>query len=212
MKTVFVGDIHGKWEMVEKALAMDGKKIFLGDFIDSWNRSVEDHKKCYDLYFEAHKKGEADAVFGNHELSYLIPEHQCSGWDEGRKALIVHYKDQIWDSFKPYILLDTDFLVSHGGLTEPLWDNANLTLETLPKWLDDGWKDVKSPVHNIGHCRGGMNSWGGIFWATWGEDFHPIPELTQVVGHTRGKTIRQDGNNFCVDCLDWTPEFLILDV
>lgn len=218
MKSVFVGDIHGKWELVEEALSLEGKKYFVGDFIDSWNRSPEDHKKCYDLYFEAHKKGEARAAFGNHELSYLMDRHMCSGWKPEHNALMQSIKEQLYATFEPYILVDPDFLVTHGGLTAPLWEQAGLTLETLPKWLDDNWKVDTSPVHYIGYCRGGMQKYGGIFWSTFGEDFEPINGLTQVFGHTRQRQgIQQENSedgtpNFCIDCLDWKKEFLILDV
>jgi hypothetical protein len=221
VKTTFVGDIHGKVEAVEAALAQEGQVIFVGDVIDSYDRTVEDHKKCYDLMFDAIEKGKARSTLGNHELSYIFPHHQCSGWDKWRASLMRHYQTMILDRFEPYILLRPDFLVTHAGLTAPIWESAGLTLETLPKFLDDGWPDMKHPVHFIGQCRGGPNRYGGIFWATFGEDFEPVKGLTQVFGHTRQRgqgPIRCELDelgtpNYCIDCLDFNKnQFLELDV
>ncbi len=219
MKYVFVGDIHGKVEAVEAALAKDGKKIFVGDFIDSFDRTVEQHKKCYDLVFDAIEKGEAEACFGNHELSYILPErHRCSGYGNGREILMTHYGPICQKYFKPYILLQPDFLVSHAGLNRILWRSFNLSLETLPETLAKWWPDLKSPIHWIGQYRGGDRDTGGLFWCDFRTEFKPIEELKQVFGHTRGQGIRRtggSGNSYCVDCLDFTPrgwEFLEMDI
>lgn len=219
MKHIFIGDIHGKVEEVEKALSMEGKKIFVGDFIDSFDHSVEDHKKCYDLVFDAIDKGDARACLGNHELSYFTNHHRCSGWDGKRDFLMQHYRTMILDRFESHILVQPDFLVTHAGLTAQIWDMEQLTLETLPAWLEKSYKDVTSPVHYIGYCRGGSKPFGGIFWATFREDFEPIKGLTQVFGHTRQKwgiqiERAEDGTpNYCIDCLDWHKGiFLELDL
>lgn len=43
-------------------------------------------------------------------------------------------------------------------------------------------------------------------------EFEAIPGLTQVFGHTRGNGIRQEGENFCIDCLDGKMEFLEIEI
>lgn len=213
MKYIFVGDIHGKVEMVEAALAREGYKIFVGDFIDSWNRSVEDHKRCYDLFFDAAEKGEAKAIYGNHELSYFIPEHKCSGWDGKRDYLMQQYRNLIFKYFKPYILLQPDFLVSHAGLTLALWISHHMSLDNLPTLLDTWWPVSRSPIHWIGKYRGGLDPYGGLFWCDWNQEFQSVPGLTQVFGHTHTswKGIQQRENSYCIDCLEDKPEFLELE-
>lgn len=212
MKYVFVGDVHGKVDSVEKALAMDGKKIFVGDFIDSYDRTTAEHKKCYDLVFDAIDKGEAEAIYGNHELSYILPDrHRCSGYSGERQMLMTHYGKMIQDRFKPYIYLADGTLVSHAGLCNKLWKSFDISLATLTATLDKWWPDLKSPMHFIGHARGGRNDVGGMFWCDFNLEFEPIPELPQIFGHTRGKGIRTDGNAFCIDCLDQNHcEFLVI--
>lgn len=215
MKYVFVGDIHGKWEAVEAALKLDGKKIFVGDFIDSFDRSLEDHKKCYDLVFDAIDKGEAEAIFGNHELSYLLPNiHRCSGWNTEREMLMIHYKSRLWEKFKPFLFLNNTTLVSHAGLCQTLWRSFGLTLENVQQTLFEWWDrhNTNSPAHFIGRYRGGFKDVGGIFWCDYNVEFHPIPELSQIFGHTRGNGIRHDTNAYCIDCLDREKKFLELEI
>jgi len=211
-KYIFVGDIHGKIEQVERALAMPGKKVFVGDFIDSWDRSVEDHKKCYDLVMDAIDEREAQAIFGNHELSYMYDKHRCSGYNSKRAYLMHMYQKSILDRFLPYLLLPNNILVSHAGLTKQLWDRHSLTLDNLSGLLETWWPDLKSPMHHIGRYRGGLDEQGGMFWCDWNQEFIPVPGLTQIFGHTAGKGIRQKDNNFCIDCLDHEHSFLELDL
>lgn len=212
MKHTFIGDIHGKVEQVERALAKDGKKIFVGDFMDSWDRPWQSHSKCLELVLEAINKGEAEAIYGNHELSYLYPHHKCSGWDAKRSLVMAQFKDQIEQLFKPYILLSPEFLVTHAGLTSQLWAKKHLTRENLEQRLIEAWPKMSSFVHQIGHYRGGISGVGGIFWCDFSMEFNPIPELTQVFGHTAGDGIRQKGNSFCIDCLDKEDSFLEMDL
>ncbi len=213
MKYVFVGDVHGKVECVEAALAKDGKKIFVGDFIDSYDRTTEDHKDCYDLVFDAIEKGEAEAIFGNHELSYILPhKHRCSGWSPERQLLMTHYGPTITKLFKPYIFLKPDLLVSHAGICNTLWEDEMLTMENMERVLQDWWPDVSSAMHYIGKYRGGSAPYGGLFWCDFNVEFDPVPGLNQIFGHTRGKGLRQNDNAWCIDALDYGNEFLELDL
>jgi hypothetical protein len=213
MKITFIGDIHGKVNAVEKALALEGRKIFVGDFIDSWNRSPEDHDKCLKLVLEAiEQKEPVEAIYGNHELSYIIPQHRCSGYKYIHEQIMNRYKERIKQAFKPFILLDKDFLVSHAGLTKDLWDNESLTFENLSETLNKWWEDPYSPMHWIGMARGGRSYYGGLFWCDFEREFKHVPGLTQVFGHTRGNITRviEEGEHasFCIDNLDSKLEFL----
>src|SRR3990167_1253739 len=161
MKYVFVGDIHGKYEEIQKALDMEGKKIFVGDIMDSFTRPTEDHRKCLTMILDATEKGEADVIYGNHELSYLNPRHKCSGWSIPGQALMFEFRDKIKKIFKPYILLCPEFLVTHAGLTRQIWDEFQLTPNNLEQFLFQWWPNNRTPVHWIGNYRGGINQCGG---------------------------------------------------
>src|SRR3990167_1698352 len=212
MKYVFVGDIHGKVEQVERALEKEGKKIFVGDFMDSFTRPNEDHRKCLTMILDAAEKDEAGVIYGNHELSYLNPHHKCSGWSIPGHTLMLELRGRIEKIFKPHILLFPEFLVTHAGLTKQIWDEFQLTHDNLEQKLSEWWLDNRTPVHWIGNYRGGFNDCGGTFWCDFNKEFRPIKGITQVFGHTSVKGIRQVKNSFCIDCLDNEPSFLEMDL
>ena len=50
MKTIIVGDLHGRYEIAEKVLASGHNVVFVGDYVDSReNRSVEDQIKTIEI-------------------------------------------------------------------------------------------------------------------------------------------------------------------
>lgn len=182
--------------------------------MDSYNRSPEQHEQCLKLVLDAMKAEEpVECIYGNHELSYLMPNpHQCSGYKYEHKQIMMKYREDIQKHFKPFIMLDKDFLVSHAGLTKDLWDNESLTLDNLSETLTKWWPDPYSPMHQIGAARGGFKYYGGLFWCDFDREFKHVPGLTQVFGHSRGKQTRVIGEgehaSFCIDNLDSKLEFL----
>ena len=212
MKYIFVGDIHGKVEQVERALAKDGQKIFVGDFMDSFDRSWQDHAKCLELVIEAITKNEAKAIYGNHELSYLNYHHRCSGYDPKNLETMMRFRDQITATFKPFLLLASQLLVTHAGLTNQLWKQNKLDFNTLDARLTSWWDHNNSPMHYIGSYRGGLNSVGGLFWCDFNHEFEPVKDLTQIFGHTAVRGIQRIENSFCIDCLDHEHSFLEMNL
>lgn len=206
-KYVFVGDVHGKWEAVEEALSKDGIKIFVGDFIDSYDRSLEDHRKCYDLLFPEIEKGNAISILGNHELSYLNMHHRCSGYDLHRQMLMHEYSERIQQLFVPYLFLKDNWLITHAGFSGIIFNLEKLDLSTIKNYFSNNISNNKSSLHGIGKVRGGYKPVGGIYWCHFPQEFEPISGLNQIFGHTRGKGIRnvtaKDSVNYCIDCLDF---------
>jgi hypothetical protein len=217
MKYVFIGDVHGKFEEVERALAMDGMKIFVGDFMDSRDHSPSHHRICLRLVLEAIEKKEARAIFGNHELSYLYPiQHRCSGYSEAGRQIMSDVADEMQRKFESHILLGDSFLVSHAGLTRQIWEGQYLD-QLDPTMLDEKlkrwWKDLSSPMHWSGSKRGGRAPIGGMFWCDFRSEFQPVPGLQQVFGHTRGDRIRRIEDSYCIDCLGSNKgKFLQMDL
>lgn len=218
MKYIFVGDIHGKVEQVERALAMDGKVIFVGDFMDSRDRTADEHDQCVYLVLEAIKAGKAESIYGNHELSYLCmfgegqSVHRCSGWDYDRSLVMKRHEKEIRELFKPFLIINKNLLVTHAGLTKRLWTENNMTIDNMAQTLTEWWPVRRSPMHWIGYHRGGRNPVGGTFWCDFNQEFDEVPDLVQVFGHTAGQGIRQQGNSFCIDTLDREHKFLEMEL
>jgi len=214
MKYTFVGDIHGKHELVSKALDNEGTIIFVGDFVDSFDRSTNDMEKCLQLVLNAIDKNKAKAIFGNHELSYVYSNHRCSGYSFDTECMVSKYKQQILEKFQTHIWID-NFLITHAGLHPRV-------METAGTLSDFYLPDKYHRANWIGKYRGGLDPVGGIFWCDFNAEFKPIPNINQIFGHT---SFFQDKNqvgirhlsgenseNFCIDCLDKCENFLELEI
>lgn len=209
MKYRFVGDIHGQIDVMRLALDCDADRvIFCGDLVDSWRRSYEHQYECLDLALELAGQGRVDVTWANHEWSYLDPRMQCSGWNWQTQEYILERKAEILKKFKPFVYV-AGYLVTHAGLTKPLWDKHNLSLDNFEAVITQWSEDVSSPFFQIGRYRGGHAAYGGPLWCDFNAEFDPIPELPQIFGHTRGNGLRTKGNAWCIDTLENTaPQFL----
>lgn len=211
-KTVVVGDIHGRMDLVERLLNLPREYniIFLGDFLDSYTESKEDQVAALrTVMFQIETShGRVKSVRGNHENSYTSGE-TASGWSSETQTLVNAIgKASINKLLVPYIW-EQGFLITHAGVTNKILRVLNITLE---EYLRNGL------FSDVGKSRGGPAPYGGLYWCDWYSDFEPIPDVPQIVGHTgyrpswitleRG--VLQNGNSYNVDCLDHKEEFLLL--
>lgn len=206
MTKLVVGDIHGRLEIVEKVLASKYDVVFLGDFLDSYDRSVEDQVQSLRLALEAVEEGRAQSVVGNHELSYLGALF-CSGWKSDTQTYVNDLEDRITKSFKNYIE-EEGFLISHAGVSNVMLETQGVTLQ---EYLDNG------EFEQVGYSRGGSYRCGGLYWCDWFEDFEPVEGVNQIVGHSGYRPegyplgILEKGGSYNVDCLNNKEEFLLID-
>jgi hypothetical protein len=203
MKTIVVGDLHGKYEIAEKALSKGFPVVFVGDYLDSFDRDIEDQFKCLNIVLDACRKGKAQALYGNHELSYLVPSMQCSGFNRGTFLFI---QDVDLSPLQNYIWVD-DVLITHAGLSQAVLDDFdNVDAEDyLGLCIENLY------YQDIGYARGGSKPCGSIFWCDWDAEFVPIDGVKQVFGHTRGKDVRQKEDSFCIDCLDTVEKVAVIE-
>jgi hypothetical protein len=209
MKYTFVGDIHGKIEQIQRALDNEGLVVFVGDFMDSFDRSVKEHEECLKTVLKAIDDGKAQAILGNHELSYIHKHHKCSGHSFERGVMFLKYKWEILEKFSWFLQIE-DWFISHAGLHPEV--QAEIKHPTYLEWAQD-WN---SSAHWIGHFRGGLRRVGGIFWCDFNKEFEPIYGINQIFGHTAGKDIRKveipGSINYCIDCLNHKHSFLQLEI
>ena len=208
MKYLFVGDLHGRHEVIDRAVEKKADRIiFLGDIFDSFDRTVEDQFKTFRKVVDLVTADKAECVWGNHEWSYFDPRMRCSGFDPATFVRRGEFEPIVRSLFKPYLYLEDSILVTHAGLTDGKWTKEDISL------LKDMAKDIGSPFFDIGYVRGGYRGKiGGPLWCDFRHEFKPVPDLIQVFGHTHGQGIRSIGTNYCVDCVDNTDEFLIMDL
>ena len=202
--TIVVGDLHGKYEVVDYVLdTFDEDIVFIGDYLDSFKRTKTDQLRVLDtvlLAVEA-EPNRVTALKGNHELSYMAWDERCSGWNSGMQNEVysrpMHLlKDYVW-------VLDT--LISHAGVSNALLEQLNTN---LTQYLEDG------KLLGAGYARGGNAPVGGLYWCDWYKEFEPVIGVPQIVGHTGYRPqgsyngIILDGNSFNIDCLDFVPQVI----
>lgn len=212
MSIICVGDLHGKIEIAEGLLQdKEQEIIFIGDFLDSFDRTTMDQLKLLHIVLEAvNTRDNVSTLMGNHELSYLEPSYQCSGFNWTVDAqLTVDVKQMMRQQLNTWIERE-GFLLTHAGVTKP-WipgkqqDTPIAYLEIAPN----------EALYQIGHSRGGSYNVGGPLWCDYHDDFEPITGVKQVFGHTAHKKTGEssgirtrDDENFCIDCLDRVNEVL----
>ena len=204
MKYIIIGDTHGKIEIVKHFLSSKYEgihKIFIGDYVDSFDRSTEDQIKIVKKLLKAVRKREdVTCLIGNHELSYIRSGMQCSGYSGKTNHYMRLLKQDIFQNFKRHFYITDDILVTHAGATGLLFKDKEDVREKLEN-------DDKS-LYNIGYARGGLNKYGGIFWCDYWMELQNIEGLVQIVGHSshrpkgedKGIVFRDDCYN--IDCLD----------
>lgn len=207
-KTIVVGDLHGKWEVAEKALVTGLPVIFIGDYLDSFDRSISDQIKTFDTVINAVKDKKARALIGNHEVSYLFTEMRCSGW---RMATQAHIMTRMSDfKYLEYWIQTEGFLISHAGISNRLLENQNITLNKYLELQD---------YFQVGDARSGLEKYpceaGGLLWCDWRHEFDPVPGVMQIMGHTAAPDFRNKGNgkskSYCIDCLDSIHKVAIIE-
>lgn len=208
MKTLIIGDLHGKWRIVETALATKHNIIFIGDYLDSFTINISDQIKTLDMVLDAAIKEpeRVQALRGNHEISYEKGgDDRCSGWNPITNDHVTERIEK-FKILKDFIWLDK-ILVSHAGVSQDLLKDHK---KSLTEYLEN------KNFMQIGYSRGGSHMRGGIYWCDWFAEFQPIPGLIQVVGHTgyrpgKKKGILMNGTSFNIDCLDHIKEGLLYD-
>ncbi len=223
-KTLVVGDLHGNIELYKevKLQFTNHDIILLGDYLDSFKYTRRQQLELIELILKdiktSDEKRSIQALKGNHELSYLMPERmRCSGYASSFGAHLMPLFGDMHRLLKPYILMpELKILLTHAGLSKrllPTESNCLTDMNLLTMWLDQQVRDIDyGSVYNIGSARGGVDYIGGIFWCDWDWDFTPIEGITQIFGHTPGTSIRQKEGNWNIDCLSVKKDILCIDI
>jgi hypothetical protein len=207
MKTIAVGDLHGITEVVEAVLKKTAYNIvFIGDYLDSYDRSVLDQLRVLDLVLGAVNDNpeRVKALKGNHEWSYIDPQMQCSGFQYATKRGV---EERDMSPLLDYVWVGEYFL-SHAGVSQTLLDYIGYSFE---EYIEAG------EFKQIGRARGGRHRYGGLYWCDWWREFEPVKGVPQIVGHSNHRPIgtaegvTRMGNSYNIDCLTRVHEVLVLE-
>jgi hypothetical protein len=213
MSSVIVcGDIHGLVGHVRDLLQdKDQATVFVSDFVDSFDKNIDEQIECVDLVLEAiETRDNVTALIANHEYGYLNNRYACSGYEHKTQQEINKRKARILRNFRWYVIVD-DFLVTHAGVSESWLPEKDMNFQEIVKYLDE------APIENlaqIGYTRGGLFPVGGILWCDT-EEFKPVPGIKQVFGHSNYRPFGTSQgvwevypDNFNVDCFPRKREVL----
>lgn len=132
MKTVVLGDIHGRaiWKKIIESEKNADRIIFLGDYVSS-HYMISAHEQLNNLdeifdYKEAFS-GKVTLLRGNHDMQHLgYPWARCSGFD--RTVALMMPKER-YLRLTQWTFIDdaTRNLFSHAGISRVWMDKARLT-------------------------------------------------------------------------------------
>jgi len=209
-KTVFVGDIHGDIDFVEfiDKEYLGWNKVFVGDYLDSFHWAPKHCVEAVKHILQMCERGDTRALLGNHELSYLFEGNRCSGWNQVTEMLVLPIRSQMFKHLEYYLWYpEHKILVTHGGITQRLWKDEELSTENVMAKLEE-WKrqDIRDSKFGwVGHARFGSRPYGGPFWCDYDTEFQPVHGITQIFGHSPGRKIRQRGTNFNINQIELIP-------
>lgn len=204
MRTLVISDVHEQIDIVQRIKSQAGSvdhTVYLGDFLDSfYDGGLTDTAEF--IVSEAQNPN-TTILYGNHDLPYVFPSVfglKCSGHDPLKliplkEALVVarqHFK---------FVAFIDGWVLTHAGFSKYMADkylNDDLDAHLLKVYrtLAEG---SLPELLRVGMSRGGNYKTGGITWLDWEEEFEPVPGVKQIVGHTRGKKPRWNGDNLCLD-------------
>ncbi|MCI0562283.1 MAG: hypothetical protein MN733_27680, partial [Nitrososphaera sp.] len=137
---IVVGDLqNGYGVMPYLESRTDCLKLFIGDYLDSWDAQPAIQVRELQRILNMIERGEALAVWGNHDMHYFAPMAlRGSGFNSTTAALLMPMRRQMEKLIRPFLYHEASrTLFTHAGLTRKLWKEYELDFETLPTTLHD---------------------------------------------------------------------------
>jgi hypothetical protein len=209
--TIVVGDVHGLtyWKDIINDNP-DCRYLFLGDYLDPYEeinpeKLIDNLKDIIRL-----KQEQAQNVIlllGNHDLHYVTEKiGRGTRWNselaEEASGLFTDNKDLFQYAYQEDNYVFTHAGISHNWFTDYFRGDV---CENIAGQLNNPTPGQEKHLFACGIARGGLDRYGGIFWADMIELYNPLEGFTQIVGHNRVADIEDITMNggrviFC-DCL-----------
>jgi len=232
-RILVIPDIHQCLDFADRALKAEpfDHVVFLGDYFDCFE--TPDNQKYFSVaktcewlnekYDELGDK--ATWLVGNHDLSYLgtyrpntyeIHRPQgfciCSGWTKNKASEFNKKISPAWIEALELCAEGNGYVFSHAGfhyqqLEDPTSSVRDNIIRLAREWRENRFEFREHGFHwttECGACRGGMGTIGSPLWLDWDNEFVPMEEIRQIVGHTNGRDVRtknltQTKVDYCLD-------------
>lgn len=229
LKIITIGDLHGSsaWKTIDPERW--DKMIFMGDYVDSFEYPDWEITRNLDdvLQLKRSCPDKVKLLWGNHDLAYYYgghKRHYCSGFRANLLPTFYKLFTSNRDLFQAAFQV-RNYLWTHAGVVNnwylhALHDQVRIEDLNLAAALNRLIKEYYEPLFNVSSIRGGLNHDGGIFWADKSETMKdPLHGYHQIIGHTHARMIEtvrfdelENTSVTYVDCLDYSIEFLELDI
>jgi len=208
MKTIFIGDIHGRdiWKDIVSQEKPD-RVVFIGDYFDSFDIKGPVQIQNFKEIIEFKKSGECEVIMliGNHDYHYLRDRgniSQYSGYQHKYALEIGYVLDQNKEHLQMAYMME-NILCTHAGVSVEWLANSCQVKEVEPSKIADLVNEVFQEKPNL-FDHNGMDPYGDNTYQTpiWIRPASLIsinrtslePYIVQVVGHTAVKIDIMDTN------------------
>ena len=135
MRTMSIGDLHGKdlWKQID--INNFDKVIFIGDYVDSWDIKDEDILNNLLDLIELKKifPNKVILLLGNHDIQYLFfPNYSCSGF---RNSMLYSLEITFKENIKLFQIAfqEQNYLFTHAGISNKWLKKHNETIQYYKK-------------------------------------------------------------------------------
>jgi predicted phosphodiesterase len=217
MKTVLIGDIHGRdsWKHIVNNEQDADRFVFVGDYFDSFEiPGLIQYQNFQDIIaFKESTDKEVILLIGNHDYHYFpeIGENGTSGYQPRMAPTIQHLINTNRNHLQMAYQFD-DVLVTHAGVSSEWADDVlgEWKVETLSDQINElfkyqphkiefrQYKQVGDKVYGVGGY--GDETFQGPIWirprSLMKANYDTLrTQVIQIVGHTHFKKIDIDGNS-----------------
>jgi hypothetical protein len=234
MKTVVIGDVHGRslWKLIVNQEQDADRIIFIGDYFDSFEISgVEQIQNFKEIIEYKEKSGkEVIMLIGNHDHHYF-PEVGYTG-TSGYQSRIAPSINQVIDENRQHLQIAysfDEFLFAHAGVSPTFMDGEfgeeGWVEDNVVELLNDLFKYKPKSFDFNGTDPYGDNTYQTPLWirprslmaVNKKHDKGLKKKYIQIVGHTQVKKLdlvgsqkTAGGRYYLIDCQETTGEYLII--
>jgi hypothetical protein len=227
MKTIIIGDIHGRsiWKDIVTNEKPD-KVVFVGDYFDSFDIGFTEQMFNFNELIELKKNSNFEVVLliGNHDFHYLPNLNQTySGHQRQFHFIIQERLNEVMELLTMCHKID-DLLITHAGISNQwikYWVkeyNMNIN-ESIDVIVNDLFKTNLNPFKFTGWDPSGDSAYSSPIWirpnSLQTSNYDSFRnEYIQIVGHTPQNKIDINGHTtggryYYIDTLETSGEYLI---
>lgn len=225
MKTVFIGDPHGRdtWKIIIEKEQPD-HIVFMGDYFDSFDiGAVEQMHNFTEIiqYKESTPNVHVIMLIGNHDTHYFTGDNGTAGFQHSMYYPI----HELVEANKHHLQMAyqyKDYLCSHAGISPEWLENCGWDgQESIVRFVNQVWKHQPDRFKFKGFNAYGDDTFQTPVWIRPRslqlacKDHWIKKEYVQIVGHTEVKSIdikgkATGGRYYFIDALD-ARQYLVHD-